>query len=337
MIFPKGEVMYEHLNTTFTQIDAMLGELKATRFTGYIQLTARDYLGILLIGEGEIAGAIEETGGRRTNDGSSIEGVLAKARERDGLLSVFRLPGELVRLMGNFLHGEPLYKNLTSDLTSLDRLIAGLQGRGHSGHVEVQLSKSGDSGTVFLWEGKVLESVFDCQGETAAGAGVLEELVRAAAAEGAAFNVYGLPPAPPQAAAKAPEGAGLQEQLGLWQEVLKTVESAVDGATKAGAFQAAFRRACVELAETFPFLDPFAAEFEYHEGRVRYDGQAAAAVVNQGLCRALGRSLRMLAGQPGGRDLAGRITSAANSLKKRYGGRLAEIGAADALADAFGA
>ncbi len=40
MIFPKGQVVHENLNTAYTHFDPMLEDLANNRFTGYIKIEA---------------------------------------------------------------------------------------------------------------------------------------------------------------------------------------------------------------------------------------------------------------------------------------------------------
>ena len=82
MIFPKGDVVYEGLSTSFTQIDAMLEELKGEIFTGYVQLTAPNYVGTLLLSDGFVANAIEEVGGQRSSGGEAADRIIAKGPRR---------------------------------------------------------------------------------------------------------------------------------------------------------------------------------------------------------------------------------------------------------------
>lgn len=336
MIFPRERVLYEHLNTSFTQLDAMLTELKTDLFTGYVRLAARLYEGILLLDAGRVVNAIEEIKGQRRNGTKAFDGILAKSRERDGMISVFQLSSEMTQLLANLSGSQVLYKDLTSDLTSLDRLIAGLKGRRHSGYIDVQLSGGQETGTVYMRDGDVLEAALCRQGAISDGPKVLDDLIRAAATDGAAFTVYGAQHAPREAETKPAEGVDRQELLGLWQDVLKTMESGID-ATKQGTFSMAFRRACVELAETYPFLDPFAAEFEYRDGQIRSDGQVSGAEFNQGMSRCLAHCIRALAALSAGRDGAARFAPIGASLRKRHGQRLTEAGLAEALPEVFGA
>jgi hypothetical protein len=337
MIFPRERVVYEHLNTSFTQLDAMLNELKTDLFTGYVRLGARDYEGVVLLDAGRVVNAVEAVKGERHNGAKAFDGVLAKSRERDGMISVFQLSAEMTNLLANLSRSRVLYKDLASDLTSLDRLIAGLQARHHSGYIDVQLSGGRATATIFMREGDVLEAVLYQQGTISDGPKVLDDVVRAASSDGATFTVYGATLGPREAEAKSAEaGADRPEFFSLWQDVLKTIESGMDAAAKPGTFWTAFRRACVDLADSIPFLDPFAAEFEYREGQIRYDGQAGVAELNQGLSRCLAHCVRALAAQSATRDAVARLSSLGGALKKRHGQRLAEVGLVEALPDVFG-
>jgi len=337
MIFPQDRVVYEHLNTSFTQLDAMLTELKAELFCGYVRLTARDYDGLVLLEAGRVPNAIEDAKGRRRTGAKAVDGILAKSRERDGMISVFQLSDGMTQLLADLADSHVLYKDLTSDLTSLDRLLAGLKGRRHTGFIDVQIPGRPETATIFLRDGDVLEATLSRHGNISDGPKVLDELTRLAASEGAVFSVHGAQIAPPENESQPPRGPDRQEQLGVWQDVLKTVETSVDTPTKAGTFMVAFKRACIELADTYPFLDPFAAEFEYREGQIRYEGQAGGAELNQGLGRCLAQSVRALTGHPATADLPARLSAVAVGLKKRHGARLAEYGLPEALPEVFGA
>ena len=337
MIFPTERVVHEHLNTSFTQLDAMLNEFKADLFSGYVRLAAREYDGLVLLDGGHVLNAIEEVKGRRRTGIKALDGVLAKGRERDGMISVFQLSAEMAQLLADLSVSQVLYKDLTSDLTSLDRLLASLRGRHHTGFIDVQIPGRHETATIFLREGDVLEATLSRQGNVSDGPKVLDELGQLAASDGALFTVHSAQVASPDADAPRPQGSDRQEQLSVWLDILKTVETSVDSPTKPGTFVTALKRACIELADAYPFLDPFAAEFEYRDGQIRYDGQAAAADFNQGLSRCLAQCVRALTGQPATRDLPARLSAAVGGLKRRHGARLAEQGLAEALPDVFGA
>lgn len=335
MIFPKGQTVYENLNTSFTQLDALLAELKSNQFTGYLRLTAWEYEGILLLDTGNVVNALEEARGQRRTGPAAAAAIGAKAREKDGALGVYRLSGEMALLLAGLLESELLYKDLDSAFTSLDKLIAKLQSERHTGYVEVRLAASQNAATIFMHDGETVESIFAREGAVVAGP-VLEQIIQSAASQGALFTVY-------RADLTQTLGSGVdlsesfarQDVLTLWHDVLKTIETTVDAAAKGGTFITAFKRVCIEQAQAYPFLDPFAAEFEYHNGQIRFEGQATATQFNQGLSQCLAQTVRKLAGTPGA-TVVNKLPPALADLKTKYGRRLEEVGLVSALPELFG-
>lgn len=335
MLFPKGQAVYENLNTSFTQLDAMMSELKSIQFTGYVQLTGWEYEGILLMDTGNLLNAIEESKGQCRFGPSAAEGVAARGREKDGTISVYRLAPEMTQLLANLFNGEPLYKDLSNDLTTLDKLIAKMQGEKLTGYIQVKMLKSQNTGTIYMREGMVLDSVFNNRGNILSGK-VLEQIIQAASAEPSTFTVH-------RADLAAVYGNQLnlvdsfarQSMLAFWQDVLQAMEKTVDGASQAGNFLTSFKRTCIDCATAYDFLDPFAAEFEYKDGRIKFDGQATVAEFNEGLSRVLALTVDNLKNQAGIADIVLHLKPAATALIEKYNSKIEHVGLADTLPELF--
>ncbi len=67
---------------------------------------------------------------------------------------------------------------------------------------------------------------------------------------------------------------GFKEILLLFQEFLSSAERLVDSLSSGGTIKKAFKKALIEKSEEFGFLDPFAGEFEYLNGTLRFTGEA---------------------------------------------------------------
>lgn len=337
MLFPKGQALYENLNTSFAQLDAMVDELKSNQFTGYVQLSAWEYEGILLLDTGNMVTAIEDTKSQRRLGPTAAEGIAAKGREKDGTVSVYRLSAEMIQLLANLFTSEPIYKDLSSDLTSLDKLIAKLESEKHTGYVQVRMLKNQNAATLFLREGQILESALSAKGRVVSGLKIVDQIIESAASENSLFTVYRA-----DLAKLYGDGIDLADSfarrgtLSLWQEVLKSVESATDGMTRAGVFVTAFKRACIAQANAYPFLDPFAAEFEYRDGQIKFDGHATIAQFNEGLSRCLAQTVHDLSAQPATKDLVKKSKPATAPLKEKFNSRLDEVGLTVALPELFG-
>ncbi len=332
MLLPRGAVVYENLNTSFTQFDALLADLKSNQFTGAVRVMAWEYEGVLLLDMGNIVGAQEQVNGVTRIGASAVEAIANKAREKDGAIHVSRLAPEIVALVGGVAQSEPLYKDLASDFTSLEKLIAKLQGERHTGYIEIRFAQNPDLATIWMQAGAPVECVFTSGGDVLSGAGLLEQIIQAATQQSAFFTVYRADLARAYgASADLGESFTRQAMLGLWQEVFQNLERALE-ASKPDLFRLTFKRVCIEHADAFPFLDPFAGELEYRDETLTFNGQVSVADFNRGLAQTLAATLGKLAASGN----APKLQAAGRELYRRLGARLDEVGIIAAAPEFFG-
>lgn len=317
MLVPKGRALYENLSTSFTYIDAMLAEFKTTLFTGYVLVTGWAYEGILLLDTGQLVHAVEESHGQRRRGPGAAEGILARAREKEGTISVYRLSEEIIPLLACLGRGEPIYKDLTSDFTRLDKLMTKLHNEKHTGYVEMQVPEHHSCGMVFFQGGQAVESLFSSNGNGYSGSQALNQILRAAASPSALFTVYRTNLDQAYAGAAFVDLHTREETLALWQDLFQSVERTVDGLTKRGTFLATLRRKCIELAKTHSFLDPFASEFEYKDGQIRIRDRWPEELHSL-LGECLKRTVHSLLNEIAIKDLSARLRAAAQPVKAKH-------------------
>ena len=335
MLFPKGQPVYENLNTSFAQLDAMLEELKSTQFTGYVHLTAWEYDGILLIDTGSIVNAVEENKQQQRHGPDAAEGISVKAKEKDGALNVYRLSAELTQLLASLFDSEPIYKDLSSDLTGLDKLFAKLQNEKHTGYIQIYMTKSKSVASIYLREGQVLDSALSSQGALLSGSKTLDDIILMTGDEHSLFNVFRSDLAKAYSRqANLADSFVRQEMLDLWQDILRQFETTLGD--KTGAFVTAFKRACIAQAASYPFLDPFAAELEYKDGNLKFIGQASVGEFNESLGKTLAQTVRDLTAQPSFKNWTIRLQPTLAQIKNKYGKRLDQVGLTTQLPDLFG-
>jgi len=71
--------------------------------------------------------------------------------------------------------------------------------------------------------------------------------------------------------------AMLEEFLGVFETVVPI------GKNKGAGFSSILKKKFVEKAEEYAFLDPFAAEFEYSDRKIKYSGQAGEKELADGV------------------------------------------------------
>lgn len=129
MIFPKGKVKHHDLLTSYTDLPALLSNLKSEGFSGTIEMEFPENRGILLIDTGKVINA-EVEGKEDSNKmigSEAIQHLLSLSKQKDGLLNIYQLLPEQIATIANNLQYEIIFKELSTDFTRLDRLLLKLR------------------------------------------------------------------------------------------------------------------------------------------------------------------------------------------------------------------
>jgi hypothetical protein len=323
MMFPKDRTVYSNLNTSFTDFDELMLDLRSKHVTGYVLVSFRGYDGMLFLDNGEVVSAMEQEGDTRGTDAAASERIAARAHEKGGVVNVYTLAPELLRLLVRSVDAQVLFKDLTSSFTSLDRLIDKLEEDRHSGFIEVSLADGRGGGMIFFDNGRVVECVFASEGANTSGTDILQGIVQVVGSAGASFNVFKAAPPPAPTLVGSLTGADDEAAAGppanplaVWSEIIAAVESVVDGLAHKGRFLTTFKEVLVERASTYPFLDPFAAEFQYRDGQIEFEGPLPPDF-NKGIGDCLSDSISRLAFQLKRADLETRIRNRLGDFPER--------------------
>jgi hypothetical protein len=85
----------------------------------------------------------------------------------------------------------------------------------------------------------------------------------------------------------AKEAMDMAEIKRLMGEMARTIEEATRGVEQRDNFSMYLRAGQLKVADTYPFLDPFGAEFEYLSGEIVFIGMARPSEFVEGLTEAL--------------------------------------------------
>lgn len=306
MILPKGQLIHENLNTSFTNFEQLLNELRAIQFTGYLKLTGWKYTGVIFMDSGNLVNVVEEKETNRTTGIAALEGLRTRAGGKEGVISVHQLEGDLVALLAGSVQRAALYEQLSTDLTTFDRLIGKLVKEQHTGHVEIE-SADKSNAMIFYEKGAPVSIFHSTNGTTTLGDAAMDKLIESVRA-GATFNVYRSDPI-----MSLGQGFVPLEMIEAWQNLLVLVQNFVDKATAAGVFSTQFKRSCLENVEAYPFLDPFAG-FEFKDDRITLEMQTNNTQFTQGLANTF-RSAATKLDERGGRALRDALRAASHEQR----------------------
>jgi hypothetical protein len=143
-------------------------------------------------------------------------------------------------------------------------------------------------------------------------------------------------PAVPAEPATAParQQDDLTHVVAIMEEVLQSAERTATGTIKdGGEFATALREGLLEVTDSYPFLDPFAGEFEYRKGHLEFRGKAAAAEFLTGTTTALRQALQTFARRFGDRSLPSRVQQNLRRLVESRGAEFQHHGLLNSIID----
>jgi hypothetical protein len=190
-------------------------------------------------------------------------------------------------MLASVAKSEILYKDLSTEFTSLEALITKLKTEDHTGYIEVKFEANQQKGYIFLLAGRVIDALLTARGEEISGSAVLSRILGITSTMSATFSVYRSAVEKALSEGEMIEASyNLPQLLAAWSAIISTIESVVDGLFVSEEFLNTFKDVLVSNADDYPFLDPFAAQFQYKDGEVSFSGEVTKNF-NQGIGKSL--------------------------------------------------
>ncbi len=250
MFLPKGRPVYSGLKTTMVRIDRFLEDLKEEEFTGYMRIDFDDMLGVLFFERGHMVGATLEGEQQAGSDAASI--ILKRCMAGDrGVINVNALDPEMVSVLSSVSSAHPRVRDFPFDVIDVGKLLERLSREGFSGILEVKEEEKEASLLLFFFNGEPFDSVYEDVEVSLTGDDALEKIHELNQTPSAHMAIY----------ETALEGEAAQAQAEAPSDVAGEAKRFFDAALPEILAEISItdiKRVAVELAEKYPFLDPFA-------------------------------------------------------------------------------
>jgi hypothetical protein len=132
------------------------------------------------------------------------------------------------------------------------------------------------------------------------------------------------------------EGGDLQDLLKVLQDTISTMETVVDGLIKKGTFGSELKRALVEKSNEYPFLDPFAAEFTYEDGKIVFTGNTNVQELTRGLGECLGLTIEALSNKFSKRKILDHVKGELDQIRVDFRKEIKKFNLEHAMPEIFG-
>jgi len=289
ILMPKEDPVIRDLNSYYLNLERLVEHYQGLLGSGGVHLFASNAQAAVFFDETSIITGIYQSGDALLRGQQANEKLFHAATEDNFAVAVYRIAPVNVYFWASLSHTETIYKGLSSEFTDLEGLIKKMRRERLTGYIEVTIGREGQGGLLFFNNGNLIESSCSWGKNEAAPQADQDRLIDLSRKNGGVFNVSRilLTEANHEAVAVAsppPAPAAPAEGLAMAEELLSALEKAIAQSSRGkAAFDTLLRRKFIEKADRYGFLDPFAAEFSYSEGRIQFTGSAAQAEVIQAL------------------------------------------------------
>jgi hypothetical protein len=165
LLLPKGKVLHENLNTSFTNFDDLIDELKENRFSGYLSLSCWQFDGVLLFDTGKVSQAFAMQDGEYVYGAKCKQTIFEKSREKDGHISVHTINSETILVIISIISREDVMTDHVRARKTLYELFRQMQQDEVSGVAVMTFGKENGHASIFFHDGVPV----DCTIESAGG------------------------------------------------------------------------------------------------------------------------------------------------------------------------
>lgn len=297
IIIPKGKPIHKELSSSFVNFDKLIEELNNTGFSGVIHMVGVKHEVEILMEFGSMLN-IRLSADDTLVGKNHLPKVYDVLKAENFLISTYQMPPESVLFVSLALRSERVYERLSTEFTSTKKLVHKLEQEKGDFFIEAIFHKNLGAGLLFIQDGQLVDAILAQPGkDLISGDHAMKEVMDGSQELGADLNVYKanditIEPveAPPPPKITAAQVRPMIEML------LVQFETFLNRDPRKGAdMDLLVRDGCLELADTYPFLDPFAAEFSYRAGQLTIESGDSADTLVMGIVGLLALVTKKLA------------------------------------------
>jgi hypothetical protein len=277
VIVPRERPVMAGLNSFYLDIERLLEHFQGEIGAGGLHFISPNAEAVFFFDQDDLlGGAYRGREGAITGKGAWLR-MLEVSRTGNFAVEIYQIHPANVHFWANTPSGQVIYRDLSTEFTDLDGLIRKMASEKLTGYIDVVIGKGMEGGIVFFSGGEIVGGSYSWgEGTMNDAAENLDVMIQRTKASGGVFHVIRIPRDPGAGGHDAPAArAPSPRELKRLAALLNDVERLHAQSKIKPDFRLTLRGKFMEKADTYPFLDPFEAEFEYADGRITFTGKAA--------------------------------------------------------------
>lgn len=287
VIIPREKPVIENLNIYYLDIRKLFEHFQGEIGSGGVFFKSHSSEGAIFFDEDELLNGYFQEKDAMLTGNAAIDQLIQAESDHNYSVSIYKISQEEVYFWASLPSAEKIYKDLSTDFTDLDGLIKKMSSEKLTGYIDVSIGDGIEGGLIFINNGEIIGGSYSWGGEKAnSSQNNLKILIDKTKKSGGIFQVSRIPMKKEEVEGESKEQVfdTNLDILALLEEFLGIFETAVPtGKNKGAGFSSILKKKFVEKAEEYAFLDPFVAEFEYSDRKIKYSGEAGEKELADGV------------------------------------------------------
>ncbi|MBU1172134.1 MAG: hypothetical protein KKD44_21475 [Proteobacteria bacterium] len=310
IVIPKETPLITNLNSYYLNIDKLFEHYQGVVDSGCIYFKSPSSEGVVFFDEENLINGTFRNKTSLIKGKEAIDLLMGESGSNNFSVSIYEIIPERITYWANLADAEDLHKDLSTEFTDLDSLIKKMVSEKLTGYIDVTFNKA-EKAVLFLLNGEIIgTTTSEDKWQLNRTEALQQLLIDKSRTKGAILNVKKIPlkliienythtgpehvnpsdvinietilPAQPVEVEKP------LNIMGMLQHLMLIYEKFIVGNRKIREdFDTILKRKFMEKVDRFDFLDPFAAEFMYSNGKITYTGNTDKAKLASGLVECL--------------------------------------------------
>ena len=324
LVVPKEKPLLSNLNTFYLKLDKLIEHYQGEIGAGGIFFNSVGAQGAIFFDPDEIVGGYFKDKDSELVGAEAVERLIQADFNYNFTIDIYRIQHEQVYFWTSIPAAEKIYKDLSTDFTDLDGLIRKMSAEKLTGYIDVELAEDRESGMIFISGGEIIGGSFSWNPRiNGSSKDHVNDLIEKSKKTGGTFQVSRMPldvdsEAAPQETLE--DSTYNLNTLRMLEEFIGIFESLYNSSKdKEFDFNSLLRNKFVQNAERFEFLDPFTEEFEYHDRKITFTGDADDSELANGIIVSIKELSEDI-------DLAEQLNDYISSWRRKYEALLESLG-----------
>jgi len=292
VIVPRGNPVFENLNSYYLDLRRLLEHCQGAMGSGALYLKSPAAEGAIFFEAHEVLGGTFENRDEKLAGKAAIDRLLTPSPAENYQVSIYEVAPEEANYWSSIPDAKRIYEDLSTEFTDLEGLIKKMSSEKLSGYIEISLNSELDGGFLFFRNGQAVGGYTFKEKKFSASRESQDPLLRKAKRSGGIFHVSRISVESKEVKETSKKESAPQVLAAL-EELLVLLEGLFPSTqTVKGDFNTLLRKKFLDLADEYSFLDPFAGEFQYSRGKIRFESEVNDAELAKGLLVAVAGLVR---------------------------------------------